>query len=76
MKRYDGIRFIVVIRQLQVTIQTNCQLLTHCMKVSYAVRHERVNSLLLQCIVSILRVLIIFLCRYVKCSIYYIKGTV
>jgi hypothetical protein len=46
-------RFVTVITQFQVTIATNCQLLTHCMNVN-SVGHERTSSALLRCIVSIL----------------------
>jgi hypothetical protein len=41
--------------------------ITHCMNVRYVlVGHERVNGILFQCIVSIMWVLTIFLCGYVK----------
>jgi hypothetical protein len=55
-------KLIVVITEYRVTIATNCMDV-----LSYVVGHERVNSVLFQCIVSILRALI-FLCEYVKCS--------
>jgi hypothetical protein len=45
----------------------------NCMQGSYVVGHERANSLLFQSIVSILWVLIVFSCGYLKCSILY-KG--
>jgi hypothetical protein len=59
------IRFVLTwIRDI---ISANCSALTRCCTyVSYVVRHER--SLLFQCIVSILWLLTVFRCGYVKCS--------
>jgi hypothetical protein len=61
-------------KQYQVAITTNCQPITCCMKVIYVDGHERENNLLFQCIVSILRVLIIFQCEYVYYSVLYKGG--
>jgi hypothetical protein len=63
--------FIVVIKQFGVTIATNYQALTRCMKVSYVVGYERVSIILVQCIVSIVWKLIILLCGYTNCVIPY-----
>jgi hypothetical protein len=57
------VRSVTVIMQFRVTIATKCRQL----KLGY----ERANTLLFQCIVSVLWVLIIFRCRYVKCSVLY-----
>jgi hypothetical protein len=54
--------------QFRLTTETNCRALKRCMNVSYAVGHERVSSLLFQCIVP-------NLCGYIKCSVL-IKETV
>jgi hypothetical protein len=69
IKMFCNLRFIIVMLQFQFTIATNCQALTRCMKVSYVEGQEGASSLLFQCIVSILRVLIVFWCVYVRCSI-------
>jgi hypothetical protein len=65
------IRFIIVLKQFQVTGATSCQELTSFMGVNYTVEHKLKNSILFQCIVSILWVLIIFWYGYVKCRIPY-----
>jgi hypothetical protein len=42
-----------------------------CLNVSSVARHEQASSLLFQCIMSILCILIVFWCGYVKCSTLY-----
>jgi hypothetical protein len=46
---FISVSFIIVIAQFQVTVATNCRMLTHCVNVSYVVCHERASSVLLQC---------------------------
>jgi hypothetical protein len=70
-KRFGNVPFIITITEFQVSIATNCKASTRGMNVSYAVGHELVSSLLFQCIVSILWVLITFWCGYMECSILY-----
>jgi hypothetical protein len=48
------------ISNFHVYIVTMYLTLTHCMNVSYVVGQERGSNILIQCIVSILRILIIF----------------
>jgi hypothetical protein len=55
-------------KQFQSTIATNCWALTCCMNVSYTAGNERACSILFKCIVSILRVLLIFWCGHAKCN--------
>jgi hypothetical protein len=58
--------------QFRASRATSCKALINCINVSYVVGHERANSLLFQRIVSILYVLIIFSCGYLKCCVIYI----
>jgi hypothetical protein len=51
-------RITFVIMQFRVTISTKCQVLSHCMNVSYIVGHGRLSCFLLQYIVQ--QVLIMF----------------
>jgi hypothetical protein len=37
-------RFIIVITQFQIIVATYCQMLTHCMNVSYVICDEEVHS--------------------------------
>jgi hypothetical protein len=69
-KKIVSVRFIFIIVSFQVTIPTNFRALTSCMNVNYVVGHEELENLFLQCIVSILWVLIISWCGYTtKCGI-------
>jgi hypothetical protein len=65
-KTYVSARLIIVITQFQVSISTNCVALTLCMDVDYLLDQKPENNLPFQCIVSILWVLIIFWCGYMK----------
>jgi hypothetical protein len=53
-KGFVNVRFITAITTFLVTIAMNRRGLTGCVNVSYVVGHERVNNLMLHCIVSIL----------------------
>jgi hypothetical protein len=57
------------ITKFHVTIAKNCRVLTRCS----AVRYERTRHTLFRCILSIVRVMIIFRCGYTKFSTQY-KG--
>jgi hypothetical protein len=61
--------FIVVYTQFQDTLATACWALTRCTNVSYVVSHEWASSLLFRVITSVLWVLTIFWCGYVKCNV-------
>jgi hypothetical protein len=56
------------ITQFWITTSSNCQALTCCMSISYAVGHELASMFLFQCVMSILWELILFWCGNVKCS--------
>jgi hypothetical protein len=62
--------FLIAILQFQVAIPTNCRPLT-CMNIIYVLGHEGANSLSFRCIASILWILTVFWCGYVKSSILY-----
>jgi hypothetical protein len=53
-------RFITIITQFQVTTAMNYTAYIRCINVNYVVDHEQARSLLFQCILSILRMLVIF----------------
>jgi hypothetical protein len=67
-KKLCKVEIIAVITTSWITIATDS-----CIKVIYTVGYKPASSLLVQCIVSILRVLILFWCGYVKRSVLY-KG--
>jgi hypothetical protein len=48
---FGALIFLVVIVQFDITIATNCRVLSLFMKVSFAVGHERAGSFLFQCVV-------------------------
>jgi hypothetical protein len=57
---YVSVGFMTAVTLFQVPVANNFQALTGSMNVSYAVKHEREISFLLQCIVFIQRVKILF----------------
>jgi hypothetical protein len=57
----------VSVRKFPVTVTTNCRAITSWMNVNYEVCHEWTSSLMFQFI----WLLLVFWCRYVRCSILY-----